>query len=242
MTTGPFLERYLSGDHAQVWSDLARLPESTISSDAVALDAQAVAEETMSRVRQDCEELVRRLEDLGDACLRSPARRTSTPGIHPRPHPPTNGRCARGGCRDRKACRPVPVSLRSFWQHVGAIALVGQWPAKSATNDVSDPLWVYGPGPTLSDIRDFEGDADWEPVACIAPDYLHKGDISGGAPYSVRLGRRCADADVMGTPYEPEPTAYFDRPQPSFVSYLRNAILRVGWLPGVPANTRSTRR
>lgn len=104
---------------------------------------------------------------------------------------------------------------------------------------------MYGPDATLADVRDFESNEDWVPTACVAPDYLHKGDISGGPPYSVELGRSCADAPISGTPYERGPSIFLGRQSLLFVTYLRTAILAWGGFPGfrrspdlLPTDTR----
>jgi hypothetical protein len=226
------MERYLRGEYAEVWSELARLPENTFASQAVVSDCEAVAQETMTRVRRNCEELARRLGVQGYT-FSDPELTESRAGTWIRGHIVTPGTTVPVAIAEiERLAGAVPLSLRSFWQQVGAVAFVGRWSSTSVGNDTADPLWVYGPDATLVDLHDFEDNDDWDAAACIAPDYLHKGDISGGAPYRVRLGRYCADARIIGTPYERDPTVTFGQEPLLFVSYLRAAILQWGGFPG----------
>ncbi|WP_310582038.1 hypothetical protein, partial [Deinococcus sp.] len=59
-----FLERYLDGEHEQVWADLAALGAGVRSLDVLA-DAEAVAYETMHRARDNVDELIVRLTAMG---------------------------------------------------------------------------------------------------------------------------------------------------------------------------------
>lgn len=59
-----FLERYQSGDHTGVWADLEALGDA-VRKKRYFGDAQAVANETMKRVRHNAEVVVARLDSLG---------------------------------------------------------------------------------------------------------------------------------------------------------------------------------
>jgi hypothetical protein len=59
-----FLERYQAGDHMRVWADLEALGDA-VREERYFADAQAVANETMKRVRDNAEVVVARLESLG---------------------------------------------------------------------------------------------------------------------------------------------------------------------------------
>jgi hypothetical protein len=59
-----FLERYQAGEHLQVWADLEALGDA-VREERYFVDAQAVANETMKRVRHNAEVVVARLESLG---------------------------------------------------------------------------------------------------------------------------------------------------------------------------------
>ena len=58
--------------------------------------------------------------------------------------------------------------------------------------------------------------------ASLAPDYLHKDNISGGSPYAVELPNPAADFVLLN-----------ERHELHFVPYLRMAILRYGGFPGL---------
>ena len=53
--------------------------------------------------------------------------------------------------------------------------------------------------------EDAEGDPELSPfILNLAPDYLHKANVSGGAPYGMRLPDACADGlfrAEMGMPF-----------------------------------------
>jgi hypothetical protein len=59
-----FLERYQAGDYLRVWADLEALG-GAVRGERYFADAQAVANETMKRVRHNAEVVVARLESLG---------------------------------------------------------------------------------------------------------------------------------------------------------------------------------
>jgi hypothetical protein len=115
---------------------------------------------------------------------------------------------------------PLPISLVSFWNVVGAVDLVGMrpgWP------DGLDPLVVYPPEGALAMLFDWIPEEESSSLfADLAPDDLHKDNISGGDPYGVDL---------------PNPSADFifknERHNLHFVPYLRFAILEWGGFPGL---------
>jgi hypothetical protein len=115
---------------------------------------------------------------------------------------------------------PLPISLVSFWNVVGAVDLVGmhpEWP------DGLDPLVVHPPIGVLSSIYDYiREDEDSPMFGDLAPDDLHKDNISGGDPYGVELPNPLADFLFKN-----------ERHGLLFVPYLRLAILEWGGFPGL---------
>lgn len=103
---------------------------------------------------------------------------------------------------------PLPMTLSSWVRIVGDVWLVGthpQWQGSAA----ADPLVfeVEGTRYPGHDMRDHvEGELEaWqecseaEPfVLPVAPDRLHKDNVSGGAPYGIVLPDGCADAHFAG--------------------------------------------
>jgi len=214
------LERYTNGAYEQVWNDLQALGPS-IRQEPHYTQAQEVAAETMRRVRRNCEQLVSRLRALGYTFGTYPdGSRRSYPT---QPMTPPSDVLRSDRVELEKLAGPLPLSLVAFWDEVGSVDLVGMHPAWP---DGLDPLVVDPPEGALSYLDAFEGgDGETEGSALfagLAPDDLHKDNVSGGDPYGVRL---------------PDPSADFlflyERHGLLFVPYLRLAILRWGGFPGL---------
>ncbi len=213
-----YLERYHKGEYEQVWSDLQALGPSVRQEPHYSL-AREVAAETMRRVRRNCERIISRLRSSGYVFGIYPdgSRGYYTQGPLVAPTAATRADYA----SLESQVGPVPLSLVAFWQEVGSVDLVGMhrsWPAGL------DPLVVYPPEGAISDVEMSEGesDASGQIEAGLAPDDLHKDNISGGSPYSVALPDSSADFVLLN-----------ERHGLLFVPYLRLAILRYGGLPGL---------
>ena len=119
-----------------------------------------------------------------------------------------------------QAAGPLPLSLEAFWREVGSVDFVGRmagWPLGL------DPLVVNPPEGALFDVEDgYPVDEAGRFDAGLAPDDLHKDNISGGGPYSVRLPEESADFPLL-----------YERHELHFVPYLRMAILLWGGFPGL---------
>jgi hypothetical protein len=215
-----YLERYLTGDHEQVWNDLLSLG-SAVRHPPYLDQAQAVAIETMRRVRRNCERIVNRLQAAGYRF-----------GVYP---DGSRGYISDGplilSSRQSQAdiatlehqVGPLPLSLLAFWREVGAVDLVGMHPAWPS---LLDPLVVYPPEAVLIDLETWQDDDSSEAFeASLAPDSLHKDNISGGEPYSVQLPDSSADFLLR-----------YEQHELYFVPYLRLALLRWGGLPGLEQN------
>ncbi len=213
-----YLERYIRGEYEPVWSELIALGP-RVREEPYYGQARDVADETMRRVRRNCERLVAHLQKLGYAF-----------GVYPDGSQGyvTDGPliAASDSTREdvtilQQAVGPLPLSLLAFWEQVGSVDLVGMlrsWPP-----DI-DPLVIYFPEAAVADLDDkddmIKSLGHFE--AGLSPDNLHKENISGGAPYAV---------------YLPDPGADFilhnEKHDMYFVSYLRFAILRFGGFPGL---------
>jgi hypothetical protein len=116
----------------------------------------------------------------------------------------------------------LPLALRAWFEEVGQASLVGSHP--DWRYDYPDPLEVRAPTEyILSEYEQWEEDrdADGDPfLVDLAPDYLHKADVSGGAPYSMTVPNGGVDGPLLGEPHET-----------TFVDYLRIAF-RFGGFPG----------
>jgi len=209
------LERYRNGEYERVWDELQALG-SLVRQDPYYSEAQAVATETMRRVRRNCERLVSRLQTLGYTFGTFPdgTRRSYT--VDPLTLP--SGQM-RADCAELESeAGPLPLSLFTFWQEVGAVDLVGGHPAWP---DGLDPLVVDPPEGALSFLYDEEDESQGQ-FAGLAPDDLHKDNTSGGDPYGVRLPNPAADFLFV-----------YERHNMLFVPYLRLAILQWGGFPGL---------
>jgi hypothetical protein len=120
---------------------------------------------------------------------------------------------------EKAAGGPMPISLRAWFEQVGGVALLGSHdllnPKENAT---ADPLMVTSPRHLL-EMMDAE-EADDGMALWIAPDDLHKANISGGDPYIITIPNACADAELK-----------FEWHQTTFVKYLRKAF-EWGGFPG----------
>ena len=102
--------------------------------------------------------------------------------------------------------------------------------------EYSDPLYVEEPRGGIGEFRYWQEGAGWSagapdgPFLCpIAPDVLHKDNVSGGAPYGIALPDPGADA-----------TLHNEWHHVKFVPYLRIAILEWAGFPGLsPANPQA---
>lgn len=211
-----FLERYRRGEYEQVWAELVALGPA-VRREPHLSQAREVAAETMRRVRRNCDVLVSRLRAAGYTfgVYADGSRGYSSDG--PLVPPPTS---SRSDCSElEEQVGPLPLSLAAFWQEVGSVDFVGRhrdWPAGR------DPLVVYPPEGALSELEMLEEDDSGKFEACLAPDDLHKDNISGGDAYAIGLPDPCADSMVLN-----------ERHNLLFVPYLRLAILRWGGFPGL---------
>jgi hypothetical protein len=212
-----YIERYKNGEFEQVWNDLQSMGPS-IRDDEFFSQAQAVATETMERVRRNCETIISRLTKMGYVFDRYPdgTRRFYSPEPLSSPTSETHSDLL----ELEAEVGPLPLSIVSFWNVVGAVDLVGMhsdWP------DGLDPLVVHPPIGVLSSIYDYiQEDGDSLLFGDLAPDDLHKDNVSGGDPYGVELPNPLADFVFKN-----------ERHGLLFVPYLRLAILDYGGFAGL---------
>jgi hypothetical protein len=214
----PSYDRYVAGDRIAVWESLRNI-DRLVRAD-YAMDALAVAYETMERARTNVEILAQRLEQLHYRFLNDPFT-------------PPNATQRRELERIDRRPGPLPISLKAFYAVLGSVDFIGShtllsWRSGDSESPVknlmADPLAV---NPVESGLFEFE-DREYqghrqEIVFEIAPDRFHKHDVSGGGPYAFRLPCYKADAIV-----EEEPNGLY------FVEYLR-LCFRYGGFPGFEA-------
>jgi hypothetical protein len=215
-----YLQRYLTGEHETVWRELCKLGQVERSPDLSA-ESEAVAMEVMNRVAANVDRIIEQLETRGYEFGRYPDGEP-VPGVATARVKPSDELAAAARSLQARV-GAIPLSLRSFWQVVGEVTLVGRAPG-GGLPDYSDPLWVEGPAAALVELDDGagQGDAAGGFLCPIAPDVLHKDNVSGGAPYAISLPNTAFDA-----PVEQEWHGA------AFVTYLRTAILEWGGFPGL---------
>lgn len=228
-----FASRYGAGDHEGVWHDLRAL--GPIEHQDLREEVTAVAALTMKRVRANVDRITERLRAAG------------YPFDHLRPawsapSPDTERAIAR---IEDAAKSPCPIVLRAFWTIVGAVnwqhadgdGFAPSWTGLPLAE--RDPLVIYGPRDAWECAREWLDElenAHPEVVGpldlWLAPDYLHKANISGGSPYSIRWTSDVAD-----------PSFDAERHETTFIEYLRICFRNGGFsrvaLPEADDRTRA---
>lgn len=212
-----YLDRYLAGQYEQVWNELLALGPA-VRQEPHYSSAQQVAMETMSRVRRNCERLVSRLNGLGYLFGTYPDGSKGYISLGAWVPPSRN--TLTDLAELEQMAGPLPISLRAFWLEVGSVDFVGMHPSWPAG---LDPLVVYPPEAAICDLETSEmGPDSGQFEAPLAPDDLHKDNVSGGSPYAIALPDPRADSEFM-----------YERNGLLFVQYLRLAILDWGGFPGL---------
>ena len=213
-----YAQRYVNGEYEQVWKELLALGADVRKEPQYSL-ARRVADETMRRVRANCEQLVDRLQTLG---YTFGVYQDGSPGYYsPGPLVPPDAASRADMATLEDGMGPLPLSLMAFWEQVGSVDFVGMHPEWVKGRD---PLVVNPPEAAIAELDEADEmmDALGHFEASLAPDDLHKDNISGGSPYSVQLPDPAADFIILN-----------ERHNLHFVPYLRFAILRFRGFPGV---------
>lgn len=203
-----FLARYEAGEYA-AWGELVRHSLFVSQHADARAEARAVAEALMRRVRQNVDAVRATLKQAGAKLADE--------------QPPASPQALE---RLVKSTGPLPVSLAAFWNVVGSIDLLppysrdddddGYGPCSLEAEGISlialDPLSVYGPDAdrVVDDYDDALEDGDEDEVELmsvpLAPDFLHKQNISGGSSYKVLLPPTnvfdALDPDVLDEAHE----------------------------------------
>ena len=139
----------------------------------------------------------------------------------PRAHTPPPANTADLLMRFEKKAGTLPLSLRTFYEVVGAVDLQGSHlslsPEKSAI--CPDPLVVFPLEDVLAGTEEMAQD-DGDIRLQLAPDDIHKAGESGGEPYEIAVLDARADGEFLN-----------ERHGLFFVDYLRLAF-RFGGFPG----------
>src|SRR5688572_7089271 len=111
-----FLERYLNGEHVQVWAEMLALG-AQIRQEPYYTDAKAVAQETMRRVKANIEMLVERLKKIGFQ-FEYPDHIVS----------PLPAEILQQIETFEREVGPLPISLKAFYEIVGSVCFIGNYP------------------------------------------------------------------------------------------------------------------
>jgi hypothetical protein len=219
LAAGSLVERYQQGDHQGVWQELGAVDQLDGTWRA---EAEHVAVLTMQRVRRNAERLVTALIARGWPVTVEKA----LPG-------PASDVDERLGRLEQITAAPVPPALAAYWRVVGRVDLVPRelWDAPFPVGvpevlAAADPLEILDPTEAWFSVEEWQDrSAGLHPEIAgplqldISADYLHKANISGGAPYSVWLP--CTGAD---------PLVREEEHHLSFTDYLRRAFASKGFL------------
>jgi hypothetical protein len=152
---------------------------------------------------------------------------------------------------------PVPPLLSTLWRVVGSVSVLDLDRYRHAsfwrdrlqpTDRCTDGLHIDSPGTYGDDYESFAGyvldeheewiesgaGEDGEPFEWpIAPDDLHKDNISGGEPYGLSSGVGGWDHRVVNLTWRGDPVTLPPGGDPDLVSYLRTVVLECGCFPGL---------
>jgi hypothetical protein len=231
-----WVERYRKGDRERVWSELERLGPA-VRDPNVLPEAQAVCDEMALRARFNIQLIVKRLQSQDFMFHSNDDERT--PVV---PFRPASVAAPQLVAWLEAEFGPVPLVLSSWLRIVGDVWLVGTHPHWSESSGW-DPLVIElegtrYPGLSISNffVSEYEAwieeaaqdSADGSFVLPVAPDRLHKANVSGGVPYGFRIPDGGVDAVFV---------AEGDMP---FVSYL-NLIFDNGGFGAWPSGVEEQR-
>jgi hypothetical protein len=217
-----YLKRYKAGEHRQVWSELLSMG-AAVRRPPLYAEAYAVALETMERVGENALILVPRLQSFGFEFGVYPDG-APFPGYRGAHVPPPAGIIERINTVEN-IVGAIPLSLRAFWETVGSVNLIAR-PMGKETDDLA-PLVVDSIDPVLDEYEEWlefcceDGDEETAADAfaiSLAPDSLHKDNVSGGEPYSIAIPNPAIDAVVLK-----------ERHHTTLVEYLRICMAQGGF-------------
>lgn len=226
MSSTNWLNRYREGQRSHVWHELRQLGGTVRDSD-FSEEAQLVCDEMARRARHNVEVIIERLSNEGYRFHSNDDAQTPET-----PHIPPTAAAGEHATWLEERFGPVPMTLLSWVRLVGDVWLVGTHP-RWLTSASADPLVIEPEGsryPNDSIRDDFEesheGWREWSAqdpdagpfVLPLAPDRLHKENVSGGSPYGIVLPDGSVDGLFVGETTMP------------FVSYL-NWVFRNGGFP-----------
>lgn len=222
---GTLLKRYRAGEFDQVWREIRTYP--SIEGE-FREEVMEIADATMQRVVQNADLVASRLQAIGWQVLSSQDQSLRTP-------PKSSDEAVFSRIVEMSGA-PIPPTLLAFWRVVGGINWVWDYRSEDRPPDLGfdlpseehDALCIEAPS-IVTDLfdewiyqkADTERDHEHQLSIVLAPDYLHKANISGGSPYCVLVPFLGAD-----------PLFSDERHGLPFLDYLRLAFRWAGF-PGL---------
>lgn len=208
-------EWYQQGFHQEVYDELVALQESVFT-EPIYQEAKLVAQSMMKHVRHNLEILIPRLQIMGylfvDGFWDHELARQYTPEKLARENekycvlklPPSN--ILSQLTATQQLLGTFPLSIRSWYEEVGSVNLIGTFPASQshgALTDVLDPLLIF-PIEDLSDQfssfspEDLDEMRDEENKLAVdlSIDRALKYGYSGSGGYSIRLPCKAFDTAI----------------------------------------------
>jgi hypothetical protein len=205
-------KKYLNGETESVYDEILNLGDAAFSANIFA-EVEAVLDETFRRVRVNLSIIYEELQKTdylfrwGPNCSRD----------YPLPGPLPNTDDLLKKLDDIVApFGYVPLSLKKFYKYVGGCDFVWDY-------TINENRFWHGADPIeivhLEELSEYVNSQDWgeqmseldefeSPYLELAADYLHKDNISGGAPYSLEITKNPSiDGFFL---FEPHRTTFID--------------------------------
>jgi len=222
-----FYNRYIDGeDGRSVYSEIYNLGQEAFS-DKHFEDIQKVLTETFNRVAFNLEVIFSELKNINYTFRTEFQFNSERPLWSPLPDTEELLVKLDNAISD---FGQIPLSLKLFYKIVGSCNFTRDYETRPEMFwECADPIQID----SLDDIVSYVSDDDWKeylgeileddnsqsPYLELAPDYLHKDNISGGLPYSIQLTKqRSIDSLFLN---EPNGT--------TFINYLRICMENCGF-------------
>jgi len=108
----------------------------------------------------------------------------------------------------------VPAALKQFWLRVGSVDLTGSHASWTEGDCCPDQLVVFPASSVLESLENLQGERPKYHLPfqiVIAPDDLHKANVSGGEPYSISVPAVSDDPPLNGSPVHESFLEHIDR-------------------------------
>lgn len=220
-----YLERYKNGEYIAVWQELTTLNKGILEAD-IYEDAEAVARETMQRVRYNVELLHSRLLDLNYRFIEPESAYKKPISTNTQKNLPYI----------EQLFGILPLSVRMWYEMIGEVYFVGDHPLLATSRPSersigSDPFCCYIWEINENNFDSYLDDGVPPDAMDFSPDAAAKGGFSGASD-SLVVSQNAMDGIVVyvGMVKLIDDKLILDVKEPYFVDYLRNVFLWGGFL------------